>query len=125
LAEVHAKRPRDHPDDGGRRDRVALEGIGAGEHILAILPGSQGSESRKRWVMRKPYVKLSVSGMGSGALYALLYAYEEEVMFAFTRTDGWYPLLPVLGAFVVSFVHGAFAAYFWEVLGITARREKT
>jgi hypothetical protein len=84
-----------------------------------------GSESHKRWVMRKPYVKLSVSGMGSGALYALLYAYEEEVMFAFTRTDGWYPLLPVLGAFVVSFVHGAFAAYFWEVLGITARREKT
>ena len=72
----------------------------------------------------KPYLKLLVSGVASGALYALLYVHEREIMAAFTRTDGWSPLLPVLGALVFSFVHGAFAAYFWDVLGITARRTK-
>jgi hypothetical protein len=74
--------------------------------------------------MRKPYLKLWVSGMASCALYILLYVYEREIMTAFTRTDGAYPLLPVIAALVFSFVHGAFAAYFWDVLGITARRER-
>ncbi|MBI3916283.1 MAG: hypothetical protein HY322_04685 [Betaproteobacteria bacterium] len=74
--------------------------------------------------MRKPYLKLCVSGMASCALYILLYVYEREIMTAFTRTDGWYPLLPVIAALAFSFVHGAFASYFWDVLGITARRER-
>lgn len=74
--------------------------------------------------MRKPYLKLWVSGMASCTLYILLYVYEREIMTAFTRIDGWYPLLPVIAALAFSFVHGAFAAYFWDVLGITARREK-
>ena len=58
----------------------------------------------------------------SGSLYALLYAYEAEVMVYFTRTDGLYPALPILAAFVFSLVHGAFAGFFWEVIGIRARR---
>lgn len=75
--------------------------------------------------MRKPYLKLWVSGMASCTLYILLYVYEQEIMKAFTRTDGLYPLLPVVAALVFSLVHGAFAAYFWGVLGITARHEKS
>jgi hypothetical protein len=43
-------------------------------------------------------------------------------MAAFTRTDGWYPALPVITAFAFSFTHGAFTGYFWDVLGIAARR---
>ena len=39
--------------------------------------------------------KLIASGIVSGALYLLLYLYEREIMAAFTRTDGWYPALPV------------------------------
>ena len=70
----------------------------------------------------KPYPQLIASGIVSGALYLLLYLYEREIMAAFTRTDGWFPALPVLAAFVFSFAHGAFTAYFWEVLGIKARR---
>jgi phosphate/sulfate permease len=54
----------------------------------------------------------------------LLYLYEREIMAAFTRTDGWFPVLPVLAAFVFSFAHGAFTGYFWEVLGIRALRKK-
>ena len=72
----------------------------------------------------KPYLQLIVSGMASAALYLALYAYEREILAAFTRTDGWFPALPVLAAFVFSFAHGAFTGYFWEVLGIRARRKQ-
>jgi hypothetical protein len=62
-----------------------------------------------------------LSGAASVLCYVVLFAYEKEVMVLFTRTDGWYPLLPVLTAFVFSFAHGAFTAYFWEVMGVSAR----
>jgi hypothetical protein len=69
----------------------------------------------------KPYPQLIASGIVSGSLYLLLYLYEREILAAFTRTDGWYPALPVLAAFVFSFSHGAFTAYFWEVVGVKGR----
>ena len=72
----------------------------------------------------KPYLQLIASGIVSGALYLLLYLYEREILSAFTRTDGWFPALPVLAALVFSFAHGAFTGYFWEVLGVKARRKK-
>lgn len=72
----------------------------------------------------KPYLQLIVSGIISGVLYLLLYVYEQEILAAFTRTDGWFPTLPVLAAFVFSFAHGAFTGYFWEVLGIKARHKE-
>lgn len=78
----------------------------------------------RRVEQSKPYLKLIASGVVSCALYLLLYLYEREIMAAFTRTDGWFPALPVLAAFVFSFAHGAFTGYFWEVLGIKARRNK-
>ena len=70
----------------------------------------------------KPYPQLVASGTASGSLYLLLYWYESEILAAFTRTDGWYPALPVVTAFVFSFAHGMFTAYFWEVLGIRGRK---
>ena len=70
----------------------------------------------------KPWGALVISGAASALCYGLLFGYQNEVMAAFTRTDGWYPLLPVVTAFVFSFAHGAFTGYFWDVLGVTARR---
>ena len=70
----------------------------------------------------KPYPLLIASGIVSGSLYLLLYLYEWEILSAFTRTDSWYPALPVVAAFAFSFAHGAFTAYFWEVLGIRGRK---
>jgi hypothetical protein len=78
----------------------------------------------RRVEQSKPYLKLIASGVVSCTLYLLLYLYEREIMAAFTRTDGWFPALPVLAAFVFSFAHGAFTGYFWEVLGIKARRRR-
>ena len=69
----------------------------------------------------RPWLALLVSGAASALCYAALFAYEEEVMALFTRTDGWHPVLPVLTALLFSFVHGAFTGYFWEVLGVVAR----
>ena len=63
-----------------------------------------------------------LSGAASVLCYTVLFTYEKEVMALFTRTDGWYPVLPVLTAFVFSLAHGAFTAYFWEVVGVQARR---
>ena len=70
------------------------------------------------------YIKLSVSGAISAGLYFLLYSYEKEIMESFTRTDGFYPALPVLAALLFSFAHGAFTGYFWEALGVSARARK-
>lgn len=70
----------------------------------------------------RPWFPLILSGAASALCYVLLFTYQKEVMAAFTRTDGWYPLLPVVTAFVFSLAHGAFTGYFWEVLGITARQ---
>jgi len=70
------------------------------------------------------YFKLSVSAGISASLYVFLYFYEKEIMESFTRTDGFYPALPVLAALVFSFAHGAFTGYFWEAVGVTARPGK-
>jgi hypothetical protein len=72
----------------------------------------------------KPWLGLIVSGIASVLCYGVLFTYQKEVMAAFTRTDGWYPVLPVLTALVFSFAHGAFTGYFWEVLGVKARAPK-
>lgn len=72
---------------------------------------------------RKPYVQLFVTGVASGVLYLLLYLYEKQILETFSRTDGLYPTFPILAAFLFSAVHGAFAAYFWEVIGIRALRK--
>jgi len=71
----------------------------------------------------KPYPQLIASGIVSGSLYLLLYLYEREILSAFTRTDSWYPALPVVAAFVFSFAHGVFTACFWEVLGVKGRKK--
>jgi apolipoprotein N-acyltransferase len=70
---------------------------------------------------RRPWAALVASGVATAACYALLFGFEEQVMAAYTRTDGWYPLLPVVTALVFSFVHGAFTGYFWDAVGIRAK----
>lgn len=70
---------------------------------------------------RKPYGRLAASGAVSLSLYLLLFFYEDRVMADFTRTDGFYPVLPVATALVFSLAHGSFTGYFWEVLGIRGK----
>lgn len=72
----------------------------------------------------RPWVPLAFSGLGTTLCYGALFGYEAPIMAQFTRTDGLYPLLPVVTAFVFSLVHGAFTSYFWDVLGVSARPVK-
>ena len=70
---------------------------------------------------RRPWGKLIATGAVTATLYTLLFAFEQDVMASFTRTDGLYPLLPVAAAFGFSLSHGAFTGYFWDALGVKAR----
>jgi hypothetical protein len=72
---------------------------------------------------RKPWFKLIATGSATAILYTLLFAFEKEVMASFTRTDGLYPLLPVVAAFAFSLSHGAFTGFFWDALGVRGRPE--
>jgi hypothetical protein len=72
---------------------------------------------------RAPWIPLALSGIVTVLLYCGLFLNEREVMAVFTRTDGWYPFLPVIAAFAFSFAHGAFTGYFWEALGVRPRPE--
>lgn len=71
----------------------------------------------------KPWLRFLLYGLGSCICYGLLFAYlnDRSVMRHFVRTDGLYPLLPVVTAFVFSLFHGAFTGYFWDVVGVTAK----
>jgi hypothetical protein len=72
---------------------------------------------------KKPVGKMIVMGLISLALYALLLARQDEVNSIFGQ-GGWYAFLPIITAFVFSFVHGSFTGDFWTVLGIEAARKK-
>jgi uncharacterized integral membrane protein len=72
---------------------------------------------------KKPVGKMLVMGLISIALYAYLLANQDEVNITFGK-GGWFALLPIIVAFVFSFVHGSFTGDFWTVLGIEAAKKK-
>jgi hypothetical protein len=72
---------------------------------------------------KKPVGKMLAMGLISIALYALLLAKQDDVNSMFGK-GGWYAFLPIITAFVFSFVHGNFTGDFWTVLGVEAARKK-
>lgn len=66
-------------------------------------------------------IKTVVYGLLSGLLYILLYEYSEVIM-EYSMRKRYYVIIPVLIAFVFSFIHGSFTSYFWEALGIRAKK---
>ena len=66
----------------------------------------------------------AVFGLLTAAFYAAIFLNEGTVMKYFTK-GGMYALLPVGAAFLVSFIHGAFAGNFWTALGIEASKKVT
>jgi hypothetical protein len=69
----------------------------------------------------KPLTRALLYGLAALILYFLLYLLEDQIL-AFTARGGWYFLAPVAIAFLFSYVHGAFTAHFWDVLGIKAKK---
>jgi F0F1-type ATP synthase assembly protein I len=72
---------------------------------------------------KKPVGALIVTGIISVALYAALLLKQDMVNSTFGQ-GGMYALLPIITAFVFSFIHGSFTGHFWTVLGVEAARKK-
>ncbi len=72
---------------------------------------------------KKPVVALVVTGIISVALYAALLLNQDMVNNNFAK-GGLYAFLPIITAFVFSFIHGSFTGHFWTVLGIEASKKK-
>jgi hypothetical protein len=68
-------------------------------------------------------VQTALLGLSVLILYLLLFANEATILDLSAR-GGWYFVLPVAIAFGFSFVHGAFTARFWDVLGVKASGKK-
>ena len=64
--------------------------------------------------------KTAVLGALVLGLYAGLFLAEDPILRLSTQ-GGWMFVVPVIIAFLFSFVHGAFTANFWDTLGIKAR----
>jgi len=72
---------------------------------------------------KKPVAALIVTGIISIALYATLLLKQDFLNGTFGK-GGWYAFLPIITAFVFSFIHGQFTGHFWTVLGIEAAKKK-
>lgn len=70
---------------------------------------------------KKPIAKMMLFGSMSLGAYFLLFANEALVTNTFTL-GGWYAALPVGTAFAFSFLHGAFASNFLDVLGLEPKK---
>jgi F0F1-type ATP synthase assembly protein I len=72
---------------------------------------------------KKPVGAMIVMGVISIALYATLLLKQDLVNSTFAQ-GGLYALLPIVTAFVFSYIHGSFTGHFWTVLGIEAAKKK-
>jgi hypothetical protein len=72
---------------------------------------------------KKPVGAMIVTGIISAALYAALLLKQDMINSTFGR-GGMHAFLPIITAFVFSFIHGSFTGHFWTVLGIEAARKK-
>ena len=78
-------------------------------------------------VVKAARIKLILLGLGSTALYILLYFYNAELKTigqTIRSGEKAYALIPIAIAFVFSFVHGAFTGHFWDVLGMKPKSTK-
>lgn len=70
---------------------------------------------------KKPIAKMMAFGAMSLGAYLLLFSNEALVTNTYTL-GGWYAALPVGTAFAFSFMHGAFASNFLDVLGLEPKK---
>ena len=69
----------------------------------------------------RPIGKMALFGVCSAIIYGLLLSHQGLITAYFTR-GALYAVLPIAGAFTLSYVHGHFTGYFWSVLGIEAKK---
>ena len=72
---------------------------------------------------KKPIGALVITGIVSIVMYGLLLSKQDLINSTFGK-GGMYAILPIVTAFLFSFVHGTFTGHFWTVLGIEAAKKK-
>ena len=72
---------------------------------------------------KKPFGALIVTGILSVALYTALLMNQETLNTTFGK-GGLIAFLPIITAFVFSYIHGTFTGHFWTVLGVEAAKKK-
>jgi hypothetical protein len=70
---------------------------------------------------RKPIGKMVLFGICSTIIYVAVLSYQGLITAYFTR-GALYAVLPIAGAFTLSYVHGHFTGYFWSVVGVEAKK---
>lgn len=66
-------------------------------------------------------------GVASVVLYVLMFTYSDDLIEMAHRTrqgEKVYFVVPIIIAFVFSYVHGAFTGHFWDVLGLKPAQQK-
>lgn len=74
----------------------------------------------------KPFYYATLYGIASLGLYFLLFLFNDEIRQmaeATSRGDKSLFFVPIIIAFIFSIVHGAYTGYFWEALGISAKKK--
>jgi hypothetical protein len=74
-------------------------------------------------VRKKPYGAAIFMGVLSVLLYVLLLS-KQDLLNEYFGRGGMYAFLPIITAFIFSFVHGSFTGNFWTLLGIEAAKKK-
>ncbi|MFO7605377.1 MAG: hypothetical protein R6W72_03605 [Desulfurivibrionaceae bacterium] len=82
---------------------------------------NQENQKRSAGREKKPVAGMLLFGGISLIMYYLLMTNQGVITESTTR-GGWYAALPILAAFVFSFIHGAFASNILTVLGIVAKK---
>lgn len=72
---------------------------------------------------KKPYGKTAVLGVAAAGLYGALLFNQDTINSYFAR-GGVFALLPIITAFIFSFIHGSFTGNFWTSLGIEAKKKR-
>lgn len=71
---------------------------------------------------KKPYLKALLFGLVSVGLYGALLTQQDFLNTTFGK-GGVFAFLPILTAFVFSYVHGTFTGDFWTVMGVEAAKK--
>ncbi len=72
---------------------------------------------------KRPVGKMIVMGIISITLYTALLM-NQDIINNYVGRGGVYAFLPIVVAFIFSFVHGNFTGYFWTVMGVEAAKKK-
>ncbi|MDA8241573.1 MAG: hypothetical protein M0Z67_14555 [Nitrospiraceae bacterium] len=72
---------------------------------------------------KKPYGAAILMGLVSAVLYSVLLM-NQDIANKYSGLGGLYAFLPILIAFLFSYIHGSFTGHFWTLLGVEASQKK-